>query len=142
MGFAFAYAECFGCRRLFAFNPLRVPSIPGHLSGTGTREPICRDCVERVNPRTRYGLETAVGVQHLDSFRHRQARMVRDRLFDQLAIFALVRGQQPLSFLAAFRGLFGRFRVHDAHYVAIPGLCRKTGSAPDAYDPIEESELP
>ena len=43
----FVLGECIGCRRLFSFSPSRVPSIPIN----GTREPVCRDCVERVNPR-------------------------------------------------------------------------------------------
>jgi hypothetical protein len=30
---------------------MRVPSLPANVSPTGTREPICRDCVERANPR-------------------------------------------------------------------------------------------
>lgn len=49
MGFALCYGHCFGCGRLFHFNPVRVPSIPH--PATGMREPICRTCVERVNPR-------------------------------------------------------------------------------------------
>lgn len=43
----FVYGECFACHRLFMFSPSRVPSI----SITGTPEPICRGCVDRVNPR-------------------------------------------------------------------------------------------
>lgn len=43
----FVLGECYGCHRLFTFNAERVPSIPIN----GIREPICRDCVERVNPR-------------------------------------------------------------------------------------------
>jgi hypothetical protein len=38
---------CCGCQRLFTFSPTRVPSITLH----GSREPICADCVARVNPR-------------------------------------------------------------------------------------------
>ena len=46
MGFMTAMGSCFGCGRLFSFNPDRVPSItpPG-----GTREPVCKDCVARAN---------------------------------------------------------------------------------------------
>lgn len=38
---------CIGCKRPFTFSPSRVPSVRVN----GEREPICRDCVERVNPR-------------------------------------------------------------------------------------------
>jgi hypothetical protein len=47
MSYALCYAACFGCRRIFAFNPLYVPSILFE----GEREPICQSCVEAVNPR-------------------------------------------------------------------------------------------
>jgi hypothetical protein len=61
MGYAFCTSYCFGCRRLFTYNPVRVPSVPGHLSGTGTREPICADCIERANPlRIKIGLPPIV----------------------------------------------------------------------------------
>jgi hypothetical protein len=57
MGYAFAMSACIGCRRIFSYNPLRVPSI----TINGTREPICRDCVERVNPmRIANGLDPIV----------------------------------------------------------------------------------
>ena len=39
---------CFGCGRVFTYNPMRVPSFPHPKPGS--REPICRDCIERVNP--------------------------------------------------------------------------------------------
>lgn len=48
MGYALVIGPCIGCKQLFAFNPLRVPSCSAI---TGQREPICRDCVARVNPR-------------------------------------------------------------------------------------------
>lgn len=47
MGVAFVIGPCIGCRRLFWFNPLRVPSIPID----GTREPICQRCVDHINPQ-------------------------------------------------------------------------------------------
>jgi hypothetical protein len=47
MGVACALANWYGCSRPFTFNPLRVPSI----TINGSREPICRDCVERANPQ-------------------------------------------------------------------------------------------
>lgn len=43
------FASCFGCKRLFGFNPHSVPSILHN----GTREPICATCVARVNPMRR-----------------------------------------------------------------------------------------
>tara|TARA_R110000765_G_scaffold325584_2_gene417005 strand:+ start:104 stop:331 length:228 start_codon:yes stop_codon:yes gene_type:complete len=44
--YALAHGHCFSCGSLFGFNPLRVPSFtpPG-----GTREPICRACVDQAN---------------------------------------------------------------------------------------------
>jgi hypothetical protein len=46
MGYALCHSTCYGCKRVFSYNPMRVPSI----RIDGVREPICRDCVERVNP--------------------------------------------------------------------------------------------
>lgn len=45
-GYMFVMGECFGCKRVFTFSPTLVPSvmIKGH------REPICQNCVDRVNP--------------------------------------------------------------------------------------------
>lgn len=54
-GFFFALGHCIGCGNIFSFNPDRVPSCSAI---TGKREPICLDCVERVNPiRIANGLE-------------------------------------------------------------------------------------
>jgi hypothetical protein len=47
LGWIYVYGECVGCRRPFYFNPDRVPSI----RIKGEREPICENCVARVNPR-------------------------------------------------------------------------------------------
>lgn len=44
---AFAFGACFGCGRMFAFNPVYVPSIPIN----GVKQPICLDCVNIANPR-------------------------------------------------------------------------------------------
>lgn len=41
--------ECFGCKQVFTFSAERVPSVLVR----GEREPICRDCVARVNPTRR-----------------------------------------------------------------------------------------
>lgn len=46
MSYALCHGYCIGCGQLFAFNPVRVPSI----TIRGTREPICQTCVDRVNP--------------------------------------------------------------------------------------------
>jgi hypothetical protein len=47
MGYAIATGRCIGCGQVFSYNPVRVPS----LVIKGTREPVCRGCVERANPR-------------------------------------------------------------------------------------------
>jgi hypothetical protein len=39
------FGSCFGCKRPFTFNVERVPSFKG--------EPICRDCIRRVNEKRR-----------------------------------------------------------------------------------------
>jgi hypothetical protein len=55
MGFLFLTADCSRCRRVFAFNPLRVPSVVV----AGERLPLCRDCVEWANAiRASRGLAT------------------------------------------------------------------------------------
>jgi hypothetical protein len=57
-GYIIVIGNCFACKRPFGFNADHVPSVPGEISGTGTREPICRTCVERANPeRIKNGLE-------------------------------------------------------------------------------------
>jgi hypothetical protein len=45
MGYVYCHSACFGCGRIFSYNPKWVPSIPVD----GEREPVCRACVERVN---------------------------------------------------------------------------------------------
>jgi len=50
MGYMFVTGECLACRRLFAFNPYKVPSKGG--------EPICKECMEAVNKkREEMGME-------------------------------------------------------------------------------------
>lgn len=45
---------CINCKQPFSFNPDRVPSVIVN----GTREPLCRACVEWANPvRIAKGLE-------------------------------------------------------------------------------------
>jgi hypothetical protein len=57
MGYALCMGSCFACRKPFAFNPLRVPSIRVR----GSREPVCRECIEAANPmRIANGLEPIV----------------------------------------------------------------------------------
>lgn len=54
MGYAICTGQCAGCRRIFSFNPVRVPSIRVN----GVREPLCRTCVDTVNAhRLKSGLE-------------------------------------------------------------------------------------
>lgn len=43
MGYMYCMGPCFSCKKLFSFNPHRVPSYNG--------EPICRECIERVNTK-------------------------------------------------------------------------------------------
>jgi hypothetical protein len=55
MGYVMATSPCIGCGNVFSYNPVRVPSCS---AVTGKREPICLDCVRRVNPmRIKNGLE-------------------------------------------------------------------------------------
>lgn len=49
MGYVMAMGRCIGCSNVFSFNPVRVPSIRIN----GTKEPICKECVEKVNPMRR-----------------------------------------------------------------------------------------
>lgn len=54
MGYVIMFGTCIGCGRPFAFNPHRVPSVRVN----GVREPVCRECIERVNAiRKEKGLE-------------------------------------------------------------------------------------
>jgi hypothetical protein len=45
MAWMFAIGPCVRCRRIFEFNPDRVPSLRIH----GEREPVCRECFEHLN---------------------------------------------------------------------------------------------
>jgi len=57
MGYLFMTSRCFGCGRLFSYNPNLVPSIRIR----GRREPICQRCVDYANPkRKENGLEPIV----------------------------------------------------------------------------------
>ena len=62
MGYMFVLSPCFNCKTLISYNPERVPSIRVNRAGqpdpNGTREPVCRACIERANPvRIQNGLE-------------------------------------------------------------------------------------
>lgn len=47
MGYLFVMSPCFVCKRLFTYNPDRVPSFTTEHG----REPICKPCIEIVNRR-------------------------------------------------------------------------------------------
>ena len=46
MGYAQVIGECGCCGRIFSFNPLRVPS---NRFGGQDRQPVCSDCVMKIN---------------------------------------------------------------------------------------------
>lgn len=46
MGFYTIFGACYSCGKMFSFHPHKVPS----LSVKGERQPICKDCIDRVNP--------------------------------------------------------------------------------------------
>lgn len=55
MGYMLATGGCVNCQAMFTFNPDLVPSVVVN----GSREPICRPCVEWANPqREKAGLQT------------------------------------------------------------------------------------
>jgi hypothetical protein len=57
----FAIGPCYTCGKYIRFNPYLVPAIPADKSGTGTREPVCRECIEKANPaRIKNGLEPII----------------------------------------------------------------------------------
>ena len=57
MGYAICLDNCFSCRKLFGFNPMKVPSIKDK---EGVRQPICRECIDAANLlRIRNGLAPA-----------------------------------------------------------------------------------
>ena len=47
MAFMYALGPCIACKTLFHFNPELVPSV----TIEGVKEPICRNCVDRINPK-------------------------------------------------------------------------------------------
>jgi hypothetical protein len=55
MGYVFVMSPCLSCGMVFSYNPMKVPSSSVL---TGTREPICAGCFERLNKlRVSKGLE-------------------------------------------------------------------------------------
>jgi hypothetical protein len=58
MAYVQALGHCILCEKVFAFNPLRVPS----LRVDGERRPVCAECIQlKVNPyRESQGLEPVV----------------------------------------------------------------------------------
>jgi hypothetical protein len=58
MAYMSAISPCFGCGQVFSYNPELVPSIRDEK---GVRQPVCRDCIDRANPkRIANGLEPIV----------------------------------------------------------------------------------
>lgn len=47
MGFMIVYGVCASCKKHFAFNADRVPSIRIN----GVKEPICKECIDVANPK-------------------------------------------------------------------------------------------
>ena len=63
MGYAFCTGRCYCCKRVFSFNPVKVPSVRIN----GVKEPVCRSCIEAANPeRVKNGLEPFV--PHPDAY--------------------------------------------------------------------------
>ena len=54
MTFVSVIGDCYGCKRIFSFNPDFVPS----LRVNGIKEPFCKSCIDKANPvRIANGLE-------------------------------------------------------------------------------------
>jgi len=63
MGYVMAVGPCISCKRVFSYNPVRVPSVRIE----GKREPICQACVDRINPiRKKNGVPEIV--PHIDAY--------------------------------------------------------------------------
>jgi hypothetical protein len=55
--YMYVLGPCYACKRMMTYSAERVPS----LMVNGQREPVCLDCIERINPeRVRNGLEPIV----------------------------------------------------------------------------------
>ena len=80
MGYVLITGPCISCRRIFSYNPNHVPSVRmknGREDPSGTREPICRHCVERANPiRIKNGLPPIT--PHPEAYEPLDERELRD----------------------------------------------------------------
>lgn len=47
----FCVGACYTCKRTMSFNPNLVPSLPRSVTSTGEKEPVCRSCIEKANPK-------------------------------------------------------------------------------------------
>lgn len=47
-GYVMAFSPCVCCQNIFGYNPHRVPSTSAF---TGTREPVCSDCMDKINTK-------------------------------------------------------------------------------------------
>jgi hypothetical protein len=62
MAYVNVMSPCYCCGNVFSYHPHLVPSVrvnaQGQADTNGEREPICKTCVDRVNPlRVANGLE-------------------------------------------------------------------------------------
>lgn len=53
MAFMLGMGTCINCNRPFTFNPHYVPSIRTDPNDPSSREPVCKDCIDRENERRR-----------------------------------------------------------------------------------------
>ena len=55
MGYAMATSACVFCKRIFSYNPMKVPSFRADANGlpdpTASREPVCKSCMDAWNAR-------------------------------------------------------------------------------------------
>lgn len=49
MGYVLVFGPCYACNTVFGYNPTVVPSVTP--PGGSERMPLCRTCIERVNPQ-------------------------------------------------------------------------------------------
>jgi hypothetical protein len=72
MGWAMAFSPCCVCERCFGYNPRAVPSTS---AVTGTKEPVCEPCMDRVNERRR-----SLGIEPVTIMRDAYAPVDEDDL--------------------------------------------------------------
>lgn len=51
MAFMTCIGTCYTCGVTFTFNPNLVPSLPANQTRTGQKEPVCKTCIDRANPK-------------------------------------------------------------------------------------------